>query len=82
MGTLDRPTTGDVFIKGVNVNEMTDNELADIRNLLIGFVFQFHYLLPEFTAIENVLMPYRIRVITSYSIHYTKLYEVLELVTV
>lgn len=61
MGTLDRPTTGDVFIKGVNVNEMTDNELADIRNLLIGFVFQFHYLLPEFTAIENVLMPYRIR---------------------
>ncbi|MDD2969807.1 MAG: ABC transporter ATP-binding protein [Lachnospiraceae bacterium] len=61
MGTLDRPTTGDVLIKGVNVNEMTDNELADIRNILIGFVFQFHYLLPEFTAIENVLMPYRIR---------------------
>ncbi|MDD3659866.1 MAG: ABC transporter ATP-binding protein [Lachnospiraceae bacterium] len=61
MGTLDRPTTGNVLIKGVNVNEMTDNELADIRNILIGFVFQFHYLLPEFTAIENVLMPYRIR---------------------
>ena len=61
MGTLDRPTTGDVFIKGVNVNEMTDNELADIRNLLIGFVFQFHYLLPEFSALENVMLPALVR---------------------
>ncbi len=61
MGTLDRPTSGEVLIRGVNAKEMTDNDLADFRNTSIGFVFQFHYLLPEFTAIENVLMPYRIQ---------------------
>ena len=61
MGTLDRPTSGEVLIRGVNAKDMTDNDLADLRNTSIGFVFQFHYLLPEFTAIENVLMPYRIQ---------------------
>jgi len=61
MGTLDRPTSGEVLIRGVNAKDMTDNNLADLRNTSIGFVFQFHYLLPEFTAIENVLMPYRIQ---------------------
>ena len=61
MGTLDRPTSGEVLIRGVNAKDMTDNDLADLRNTSIGFVFQFHYLLPEFTVIENVLMPYRIQ---------------------
>ncbi len=61
MGTLDRPTSGEALIRGVNAKDMTDNDLADLRNTSIGFVFQFHYLLPEFTAIENVLMPYRIQ---------------------
>ncbi len=61
MGTLDRPTNGQVLIKGIPANEMTENELADLRNTSIGFVFQFHYLLPEFTAIENVLMPFQIQ---------------------
>lgn len=60
MGTLDKPTSGDVVINGVNTSKMSKNELASIRNKSLGFVFQFHYLLPEFTAIENVLMPYRI----------------------
>ncbi len=61
MGTLDQPTSGEVTIAGTKVNTMKGNPLADLRNRTIGFVFQFHYLLPEFTALENVLMPFRIQ---------------------
>lgn len=61
IGTLDRPTNGEVIIDGVDVKKMSSGQLASLRNQKIGFVFQFHYLLPEFTALENVLMPYRIR---------------------
>lgn len=57
LGTLDKPTSGNVIIDGMNTKEMTKKELAQLRNKKIGFVFQFHYLLPEFTAMENVLMP-------------------------
>ncbi|NLN47378.1 MAG: ABC transporter ATP-binding protein [Clostridiaceae bacterium] len=60
MGTLDQPSTGKVTIDGVETTQMTRKQLAVLRNRTIGFVFQFHYLLPEFTVIENVLMPYRI----------------------
>lgn len=60
LGTLDKATSGDVFINGRNTQEMSSNELSKLRNESIGFIFQFHYLLPEFTALENVLMPYRI----------------------
>lgn len=60
MGTLDRPTSGSVRINGVETKEMSKNQLADLRSATLGFIFQFHYLLPEFTALENVLMPVQI----------------------
>jgi lipoprotein-releasing system ATP-binding protein len=61
IGTLDRPTNGEVFINSTRIDTMNKNELAELRNQSIGFIFQFHYLLPEFTALENVLMPYQIQ---------------------
>ncbi len=61
IGTLDKPTRGEVIINGKLVNVLDKNRLAELRNETIGFVFQFHYLLPEFTVMENVLMPYLIR---------------------
>lgn len=57
MGTLDKPDTGEVFIKGENVFQLSDKRLSAFRNQHIGFVFQFHHLLPEFTAVENVALP-------------------------
>ncbi|PNS38809.1 ABC transporter ATP-binding protein [Mesotoga sp. B105.6.4] len=61
MGTLDQPTSGEIKIAGKQTNKMNKNELASVRNETIGFIFQFHYLLPEFTAFENVILPYRIK---------------------
>lgn len=57
IGALDRPTSGEVFYKGDSVSTLDDKRLAAFRNRFIGFVFQFHHLLPEFTAIENVMLP-------------------------
>lgn len=57
MGTLDRPDEGTVLFNGTQVFALRENELADFRNKYIGFVFQFHNLLGEFTALENVCMP-------------------------
>lgn len=56
-GTLDRPTSGHVLYDGTDVFERPDDELARFRNRQLGFVFQFHHLLPEFSALENVTMP-------------------------
>jgi lipoprotein-releasing system ATP-binding protein len=61
LGTLDLPSEGRILYDGQDVTTYSSARLADFRNRSIGFVFQFHHLLPEFTALENVLMPGRIR---------------------
>jgi lipoprotein-releasing system ATP-binding protein len=61
LGTLDLPSEGNIYFEGDNVTTYSSAKLAEFRNLRIGFVFQFHHLLPEFTALENVTMPGRIR---------------------
>jgi len=57
MGTLSQPDSGNVYMNGENLSLMRDKQLAKFRNTHIGFVFQFHHLLPEFNALENVCMP-------------------------
>ncbi len=57
LGTLDKPTSGKVIIDSENIVKMNEKKLAAFRNKNIGFVFQFHHLLPEFTALENVYIP-------------------------
>lgn len=57
VGTLSRPDQGNIVINQQNISTLNDRQLADFRNKEIGFVFQFHYLLPEFTALENVCIP-------------------------
>jgi lipoprotein-releasing system ATP-binding protein len=61
LGALDHPTTGKVFYSGEDLFSLSDTQLALFRNQKIGFIFQFHYLLPEFTALENTMMPALIR---------------------
>lgn len=57
LGTLDNPDQGSVVLDGNDITQLSSNDLARFRNQKIGFVFQFHHLLPEFTAIENVMIP-------------------------
>ncbi len=57
IGTLSQPASGKIHINGQNISAMNESQLADFRNRQIGFVFQFHYLLPEFSALENVCIP-------------------------
>ena len=57
IGTLDLPTSGRIYVDGQDVTTMSSARLSSLRNRMIGFVFQFHHLLPEFTALENVQMP-------------------------
>ena len=57
LGGLDQPSRGEVFIKGQSLQQMTPNALAKLRNQYLGFVYQFHHLMADFTALENVMMP-------------------------
>ncbi len=57
LGALDRPTSGKIYFDDLDIFQLNDNQAAEFRNKRIGFVFQFHHLLPEFTAIENCIMP-------------------------
>ena len=57
IGTLDRPDSGTVHVDGIDVTQLSQKKLSDFRNQHIGFVFQFHQLLPEFTALENIMIP-------------------------
>src|SRR5215467_14103339 len=61
LGALDTPTEGTVLINGVDISTLDDTEMAQLRNYQVGFIFQFHYLLDEFTCLENTLMPLTIR---------------------
>jgi lipoprotein-releasing system ATP-binding protein len=65
LGTLDRPTDGKIFFGPAELTSLADSDLANFRNREIGFVWQIHYLLPEFTAWENVMMPLLIRGVTN-----------------
>jgi len=57
LGGLDRPTAGQVYYQGIEISRLPEGELAAFRNRTVGFVFQFHHLLPEFSALENTMMP-------------------------
>ena len=61
LGGLDSPTSGTIYYKSKDISRLGDSDLADFRNREVGFVWQIHYLLPEFTALENVMMPLLIR---------------------
>lgn len=57
LGAIEKPSEGEIFFVGENISKLNKNQLADLRSKRIGFVFQFHHLLPEFTALENVTIP-------------------------
>lgn len=68
LGGLDSPTNGEVILCEQNLNTVSDRERGDLRNKYLGFIYQFHHLLPEFTALENVAMPLMIRDMTTSNI--------------
>jgi len=67
LGALDKPTEGDIYMEEINISGLSDKKLSNIRSKNIGFVFQFHFLLPEFTSLENIIIPQLIAGIKKYS---------------
>jgi lipoprotein-releasing system ATP-binding protein len=65
LGTLDQPTRGTLHVQGQDISQLNDRQKAGLRNRQIGFVYQFHHLLPEFTALENVAMPLLLRKVSA-----------------
>lgn len=80
LGALDSPTSGEIYFKGKEYGQMSQDDLADFRNMNMGFIFQFHHLLPEFTALENVLIPTWIRMGKNSNKFENRAKELLELV--
>tara|TARA_Y100001970_G_scaffold178937_1_gene217806 strand:- start:3323 stop:4012 length:690 start_codon:yes stop_codon:yes gene_type:complete len=82
LSTLDNPDQGEVKINGKNIKNFSDNEISKFRNSFIGFVFQFHHLLPDFTVIENILMPAWIKKDNSKLDKACALLEILQLIDI
>ena len=80
LGTLDKPDSGIIEIGGVNVDSLNENAISRLRNRDLGFVFQFHHLLPEFTALENVLVPTWIKSEINYETEAIDLFQTLGLI--
>lgn len=80
LGALDTPSSGEIYFKGEEYGKMSDDELAEFRNSNMGFIFQFHHLLPEFTALENVLIPTWIKMGNSSNKYLEKGKKLLDLV--
>jgi len=80
LGALDTPTSGEILFKGKEYGQMSDDQLAVFRNQNMGFIFQFHHLLPEFTALENVLIPTWIKMGNTSKKYVNRAKELLELV--
>ena len=80
LGALDKPTSGEILFNNISFGEMSEDELADFRNKNLGFIFQFHHLLPEFNALENVLMPTWIQEGRATNIKLNRAKELLDLV--
>ena len=77
IGGLDKPSNGEIFLKGELISSMDDQSRGRLRKALVGFVYQFHHLLPEFNVVENVMMPLRIKRVSK-SKSYSEAVEILE----
>ena len=80
LGTLDKPDSGVLEINGVNIDNLNENDISSLRNKDLGFIFQFHHLLPEFTALENVMVPTWIKGDYNYETKAIKLFQTLGLI--
>ena len=80
LGTLDKPDSGVLEINGVNIDNLNENDISSLRNKVLGFIFQFHHLLPELTALENVMVPTWIKGDYNYETKAIELFQTLGLI--